>query len=71
MPISKKPSIGLVPDMVGDQPCDDAIELCRAWGKIRDSNVLIFFDPRARANFISPTLATQLGIRPEEMGPVG
>ncbi|MCO5574795.1 hypothetical protein L7F22_028587 [Adiantum nelumboides] len=61
-------SAGLVPDMVGDQPCDDASELCKAWGKIRDSTVLIFFDPRARANFITPALAAKLGIRPEEMG---
>ena len=71
VPSSKKPSIGLVPNMVGDQPCDDATKLCRAQGKIRDSNVLIFFDLGARANFISPALATKLGIRPKEMGPVG
>ncbi|MCO5598074.1 hypothetical protein L7F22_052164 [Adiantum nelumboides] len=51
------PSVGLVPDMVGDQPCDDASELCRAWGKIRDSTVLIFFDSGARANLITPALA--------------
>lgn len=70
-PSKKKPSIGLVPDMIGDQLCDDATELCRAWGKIRDSTVLVFFDPGARANFISPALAAKLGIRPEEMGPVG
>ncbi|MCO5571715.1 hypothetical protein L7F22_025462 [Adiantum nelumboides] len=62
------PSAGLVPDMVGDQPCDDASELCRAWGKIRDSTVLIFFDPGVRANYITPALAAKLGIRSEEMG---
>ncbi|MCO5560645.1 hypothetical protein L7F22_014262 [Adiantum nelumboides] len=54
------PSVGLVPDMVGDQPCDDASELCRAWGKIRDSTAQIFFDPGARANFITPALAAKL-----------
>ena len=62
------PSAGLVSDMVGDQPCTDASELCRAWGKIRDATVLIFFDPGARANFITLALAAKLGIRPEEMG---
>ncbi|MCO5579289.1 hypothetical protein L7F22_033143 [Adiantum nelumboides] len=62
------PSASLAPDMVGDQPCDDASKLCKAWGKIRDSIVLIFFDPGARANFITPALAAKLGIRPEEMG---
>ncbi|MCO5575867.1 hypothetical protein L7F22_029672 [Adiantum nelumboides] len=59
---------GLVPDMVGDKPSSDASELCRAWGKVRDQTVLIFFDPGAKANFISPELASKLGIRPEEMG---
>ncbi|MCO5554878.1 hypothetical protein L7F22_008415 [Adiantum nelumboides] len=50
----KRPMAGLVPDMVGDKPSSDASELCRAWGKVRDQTVLIFFDPGAKANFISP-----------------
>ncbi|MCO5559736.1 hypothetical protein L7F22_013338 [Adiantum nelumboides] len=58
----------LVPDMVGDKPNSDASELCRAWGKVRNQTMLIFFDPSAKANFISPELASKLGIRPEEMG---
>ncbi|MCO5566836.1 hypothetical protein L7F22_020518 [Adiantum nelumboides] len=66
-----KPSAGLVPDLVGDQQNVDATELCRAWGKVRDQEVLVFFDPRARANFISPELASKLGIRAEEMGMTG
>ncbi|MCO5570133.1 hypothetical protein L7F22_023850 [Adiantum nelumboides] len=64
----KRPMAGLVPDMVGDKPNLDASELCRAWGKVRDQTVLIFFDRGAKANFISPELASRLGIRPEEMG---
>ncbi|MCO5614610.1 hypothetical protein L7F22_068894 [Adiantum nelumboides] len=64
----KRPMAGLVPDMVGDKPNSDASELCRAWGKVRDQTVLIFFDPGAKANFISPELASRLGIRSEEMG---
>ncbi|MCO5577777.1 hypothetical protein L7F22_031611 [Adiantum nelumboides] len=64
----KKPMAGLVPDMVGDKPNSDASELCRAWGKVRDQTVLIFFDPGAKANFISPELASKLRIRSEEMG---
>ncbi|MCO5588710.1 hypothetical protein L7F22_042669 [Adiantum nelumboides] len=64
----KRPMAGLVPDMVGDRPSSDASELCRAWGKVRDQTMLIFFDPGAKANFISPELASKLGIRLEEMG---
>ncbi|MCO5547062.1 hypothetical protein L7F22_000503 [Adiantum nelumboides] len=66
-----KPSAGLVPDLVGDQQNVDATELCRAWGKVRDQEVLVFFDPGARANFISSELASKLGIRAEEMGVTG
>ncbi|MCO5557784.1 hypothetical protein L7F22_011355 [Adiantum nelumboides] len=64
----KRSMAGLVPDMVGDRPNSDASELCRAWGKVRDQTMLIFFDPGAKANFISPKLASKLGIRSEEMG---
>ncbi|MCO5548937.1 hypothetical protein L7F22_002401 [Adiantum nelumboides] len=53
---------------VGDKPNSDASELCRAWGKVRVQTVLIFFDPGAKANFISLELASKLGIRPEEVG---
>ncbi|MCO5583478.1 hypothetical protein L7F22_037389 [Adiantum nelumboides] len=66
-----KPSARLVPDLVGDQQNVDATELCKAWGKVRDQEVLVFFDPGARANFISPELASKLGIRAEEMGMTG
>ncbi|MCO5550973.1 hypothetical protein L7F22_004468 [Adiantum nelumboides] len=54
--------------MVGNKPNSEASELCRAWGKVRDQTMLIFFDPGAKANFISPELALKVGIRPEEMG---
>ncbi|MCO5551821.1 hypothetical protein L7F22_005324 [Adiantum nelumboides] len=64
----KRPMAGIVPDMVGDKPSSDASELCRAWGKVKDQSVLIVFDPGAKANFISPELASRLGIRSEEMG---
>ncbi|MCO5610356.1 hypothetical protein L7F22_064592 [Adiantum nelumboides] len=37
-------------------------------GKSSDQEVLVFFDPGARANFISPELASKLGICTEEMG---
>ncbi|MCO5566283.1 hypothetical protein L7F22_019959 [Adiantum nelumboides] len=47
------------------------MELRRAWEKVRDQQVLIFFDPRAHANFISPELASKLGIRVEEMSMMG
>ncbi|MCO5548159.1 hypothetical protein L7F22_001617 [Adiantum nelumboides] len=64
-----KPSAGLVSDLVGDhQQNMDATELCRAWGKVRNQEVLVFFDPGARANFISPELASKWGICAEEMG---
>lgn len=64
----KKPSAGLVPDMIGDSKEDEASELFRAWGKVRDQTALVFFDSGTRANFISPELASKLGIRAEEMG---
>ena len=63
-----KTSAGLIPDVIGEQVADESTELCRAWGKIRDQEALIFFDPGARANFISPELASRLGIKSEEMG---
>ncbi|MCO5591325.1 hypothetical protein L7F22_045307 [Adiantum nelumboides] len=66
-----KPSARLVPDLVGDQQNVDATELCRVWGKVRDQEVLAFFDPGARANFISPELASKSGIRGEEMRMTG
>ncbi|MCO5548616.1 hypothetical protein L7F22_002076 [Adiantum nelumboides] len=66
-----KPSVGLVPDLVHDQQNVDAKELCRAWEKVRDQEVLVFFDPKACANFISPELASKLGIRAKETGITG
>ncbi|MCO5554145.1 hypothetical protein L7F22_007671 [Adiantum nelumboides] len=65
-----KPSAGLVPYLVGDEQ-NNATNLCRAWGNVRDQEVLVFFDARARANFISPELASKLGIRAEEMEMTG
>ena len=50
---------------------NESSELCRAWGKIRDETTLVFFDLGARANFITPELASKLGIRVDEMGPIG
>ncbi|MCO5557823.1 hypothetical protein L7F22_011395 [Adiantum nelumboides] len=45
-------------------------QLCFAWGKIRDMNSLILFDPGSTHNFISIELAQRLGIQTEEMGTV-
>ena len=64
----KRPSAGLIPDMIGDTKATEASELFRAWGKVRDQTALMFFDSGARANFITPDLASKLGIRTEEMG---
>ena len=47
-----------------------ATQLCFAWGKVRDQNSLILFDPGSTHNFISVELAQKLGIQTEEMGPV-
>lgn len=54
--------------ILGDKPQTEASELCRAWEKVRDQHVLIFFDPGAKANFISPEFVATLGIRADEMG---
>ncbi|MCO5549272.1 hypothetical protein L7F22_002740 [Adiantum nelumboides] len=56
---------------MADQQNMDATKLRRAWRKVRDQEVLVFFDPGSRANFISPQLASKLGIRAEEMGMTG
>ncbi|MCO5607490.1 hypothetical protein L7F22_061686 [Adiantum nelumboides] len=62
---------GLVLDYVGTDPntMDESTELCRAWGKVKDQEALIFFDGGAKANFISPELAARLEITPDRMGP--
>ncbi|MCO5554678.1 hypothetical protein L7F22_008211 [Adiantum nelumboides] len=61
----------LVPDCVGTDPntMDESTELCRAWGKVKDQEALIFFDGGAKANFISPELAARLEITHDRMGP--
>ena len=44
--------------------------LC-AWGKIRDQDAFILFDPGANNhNFISIELAQRLGITMEDLGPL-
>ena len=42
--------------------------LSYAWGKVREHDALILFDPGSTHNFISTELATKLGIHPHEMG---
>ena len=42
--------------------------LSYAWGKVREHDALILFDPGSTHNFISNELATKLGIHPHEMG---
>ncbi|MCO5599323.1 hypothetical protein L7F22_053424 [Adiantum nelumboides] len=64
-----RPSAGLVPDILGSADADASTKLCRAWGQVRDHQSLIFFDPGARANFITPRLAEKMGIKTDEMGP--
>ncbi|MCO5569874.1 hypothetical protein L7F22_023588 [Adiantum nelumboides] len=61
----------LVLDCVGTNPnsMNESTELCRAWGKVKDQEALIFFDGGAKANFISPELAVRLEITPDRMGP--
>ncbi|MCO5600400.1 hypothetical protein L7F22_054512 [Adiantum nelumboides] len=46
----------------------EASQLCFAWGKVRDMNSLILFDPGSTHNFISIELAQRLRIQTEEMG---
>lgn len=42
--------------------------LCYAWGKVRDQDSLILFNPGSTHNFISKELAARLGIHEHEMG---
>ncbi|RYA46877.1 reverse transcriptase domain-containing protein [Enterobacter cloacae complex sp. GF14B] len=44
--------------------------LCHAWGKVREHDAFILFDPGSTHNFISIELATKLGIQAYEMGDV-
>ncbi|MCO5604259.1 hypothetical protein L7F22_058422 [Adiantum nelumboides] len=44
--------------------------LSYAWGKVREHDALILFDPGSTHNFISVELATKLGIHDFEMGNV-
>ncbi|MCO5596075.1 hypothetical protein L7F22_050133 [Adiantum nelumboides] len=46
----------------------EASQLCFAWGKVRDMNSLILFDPGSTHNFIFIELAQKLGIQTKEMG---
>ena len=41
-----------------------------AWGKVREHDYLILFDPQSTHNFISHELALKLGIHEFEMGDV-
>ncbi|MCO5550114.1 hypothetical protein L7F22_003594 [Adiantum nelumboides] len=45
-----KMKTGLVPDCVGTDPStmDESTKLCRAWGKVKDQEALIFFDGGAK-----------------------
>ena len=56
--------------MVHTEPMinQDASRLCYAWGKVRDQDSLILFDPGSTHNFISKELAAKLGIHEHEMG---
>ncbi|MCO5557152.1 hypothetical protein L7F22_010710 [Adiantum nelumboides] len=38
-------------------------------GQVQDHQSLVFFDPRERANFITPQLAKKMEIKTDEMGP--
>ena len=46
------------------------LSLSYAWGKVREHDALILFDPGYTHNFISTNLATKLGTREFEMGEV-
>ena len=45
-----------------------ASQLCYAWGRIRDQDAFILFDPGSTHNFISIELAQRLGISTDELG---
>ncbi|MCO5602671.1 hypothetical protein L7F22_056807 [Adiantum nelumboides] len=47
---------------------DNGSPLSYAWGKVREHDAFILFDPGSTHNFISHELATKLGIQDFEMG---
>ncbi|MCO5612085.1 hypothetical protein L7F22_066347 [Adiantum nelumboides] len=68
-PVNDADTPGLVPDILGSTVANASSKLCRAWGQVRDHRSLVFFDPGARANFVTPQLAEKMGIKTNEMGP--
>lgn len=46
----------------------EAIQLCYAWGRVRDQNALILCDPGSTHSLISVELAHKLGIQTQEIG---
>lgn len=63
-------SMGMLQDVISQKPQGEEAEFTRAWGNVRDQTAIIFLDPRAKANFITPVLARRLGVRAEEIGPL-
>ena len=55
-------------DTQKEEACTKGSLLSDAWGKVREHDALILFDPGSTHNFISMELATRMGIKTQEMG---
>ncbi|MCO5591039.1 hypothetical protein L7F22_045015 [Adiantum nelumboides] len=68
-PAYERPDIGETRTPLWRRECSCQFKECRAWCQVRDHQSLVFFDPGARDNFITPGLAEKMGIKTDEMGP--
>ncbi|MCO5603006.1 hypothetical protein L7F22_057148 [Adiantum nelumboides] len=66
-PCNEQPGASMVEAPKEEVHCKGS-PLSYAWGKVREHNAFILFDPGSTHNFISLELATKLGVQDFEMG---
>ncbi|MCO5577526.1 hypothetical protein L7F22_031357 [Adiantum nelumboides] len=66
-PRNEQPRASMVEDPKEEVHCKGS-PLSYAWGKVREHDAFILFDPGSTHNFISLELATKLGVQDFEMG---
>ena len=64
------PPIAMMVEALKEEGHYKGSPLSYAWGKVREHDALIVFEPRPTHNFVSTELATKIGIHDFEMGEV-
>ncbi|MCO5574838.1 hypothetical protein L7F22_028631 [Adiantum nelumboides] len=67
-PRNEQPRASMVEAPKEEVHCCKGSSLSYAWGKVREHDAFILFDPSSTHNFISLELATKLGLQDFEMG---